>query len=66
MCPDAFAGGEQSNPPPINVEQAAKALEHMEAALLIIDDCKVYAIAAARLDHAIHVLREEISRTAAD
>ncbi|GAA4747672.1 hypothetical protein GCM10023264_11800 [Sphingomonas daechungensis] len=66
MYPGASAGGEQNDLPPLPVEQAAKALEHMEAALQILDDCKLSAIAGARLDHAIEVLREEIGKTAAD
>lgn len=62
MYQDASTLGRQPNHPTRIAEQAAKALDHMVAALQIIDDSDIASVVGARLDHAIEILREEIAK----
>jgi len=45
------------------VEEAGRALEHMVAALQLLDDSKFSPAVGARLDHAIETLRDEIAKS---
>jgi len=59
----ASSGCDPSDMPSSVVEEAGRALEHMVAALQLLDDSKFSPAVGARLDHAIETLRDEIAKS---